>query len=122
MLLPLTLNKFADALILVPARDRAAEARAIIADAGEMAARCTASNAALALNRGDTTYRSFTWGDMVESVCLQRQNAWRVARSVFAAPFAGLTDRDGLQAYEVALEALTDMVREAEAQADRVAA
>lgn len=122
MLLPLTLNKMADALILVPSCDRAAEARAIIADAAEMAVRRTAANAASALNRGDTTSRGFTWADTLESVCLQRQSEWRVARDVFASPFAALTDRDGLQAYEVAIYALTDMVREAEAQAARVAA
>lgn len=103
MLLPLTLNKFADALCLVPAANRAAEAQSIIAEAE-----------AMAVKHGALHGRDYDWGHFVEPACYARQNAFRLAHGVQAAPFAALTDRDGLQAYEVAIYALTDMLRAAE--------
>jgi hypothetical protein len=106
MLLPLTLHKFADALCLVPAAARATEAQAIIAEAEVMARK---------YNAGQTS-RAYTWGHFLESVCLTRQNDWRVCYSVNAAPYAGLTDRDGLQAFSVAIHALDMMVVAAENQ------
>lgn len=103
MLLPLTLNKFADALCLVPAAARATEAQAILAEAEAMATKHSALHG-----------RDYGWGHFVEPACYARQNAYRIAHGVHAAPFAALTDRDGLQAYETAIYALTDMLRAAE--------
>jgi hypothetical protein len=108
MLLPLTLNKFADALCLVPAPARATEAQAIIAEAE-----------AMAVKHGALHGRDYGWGHFVEPACYARQNAYRIAHRVQSAPHAALTDRDGLQAYAVALAALDAMVVAAE---DRVAA
>lgn len=106
MLLPLTLNKFADALCLVPARDRATEAQSIIAEAEAMARKCSVQHG-----------RDYGWGDFVEPVCYARQNAYRLAYDVRVAPFAALTDRDGLQAYAVAVAALDAMIVAAEDRA-----
>ena len=108
MLLPLTLNKFADALVLVPAAARATEAQAILAEAEAMATKHSALHG-----------RDYGWSHFVEPACYARQNAYRPAHGVQAAPFAALTDRDGLQAYAVALAALDGMIVAAE---DRVAA
>ncbi len=108
---PLDLYHFANALMTVRAVDRPSLARALIGQAIAAAAKRAIRHPGL------PAY----WTQEFQSVCLSQKLDTEAANpGTFYV--AGIGDRDGIQAYEVALAALTDMVRDAEAQAVEVAA
>lgn len=112
---PLDLFHFANALVTVPAAKRPALAVALICRAGEVAEKRRQHNL-----RFGAVLPSH-WTQDFQSVCLTHKHDCEAANpGTFYT--AEITDRDGIQAYEVALIALTDKLREAEAQAVEVAA
>ena len=105
---PLDLYHFANALMTVPARQRPALAKALIRRAGETAEKRRLHN--LRFGRADLPA---VWTQEFQSVCLSQKLDCEAANpGTFY--IAEITDRDGIQAYEVALAALMDKVREAE--------
>ena len=101
---PLDLYHFANALMTVRAADRPALARALIKRAGEVAEKRRQHNL-----RFGAVLPSH-WTQDFQSVCLAQKLDTEAANpGTFYT--AGIADRDGLQAYEVALYALLDMVR-----------
>ena len=106
-LLPLDLFHFANALMTVRAADRPALARALIKQAGEVAEKRRQHN--LRFGRFGAVLPSH-WTQDFQSVCLA-QKLDTEAANPGAFYVAGIADRDGLQAYEVALSALLEMVR-----------
>jgi len=108
--LPHHLNDFADALSVLPARDRAAAAAMILAECATMAMRMEALHG-----------KPYEWGQFLQPVCLARKAAF-ASENPGRFALARIDTRDGLQAWETAIYALTDVVREDEAQAERVAA
>lgn len=109
--LPSQLHIIADALMTVPAKDRPALVRALIKRAGEVADRCRVENAKW--GRYDLVSH---WGQQIASVCLTHKHDCESANPG-TLYIARINDRDGIQAYEVALAALLDMVRAEEAEA-----
>lgn len=109
-LLPYDLNAFANALITVAAPKRAALARALIRQAGEVAEKRRQHN----LRYGQVLPAH--WSQEFQSVCLTHKHDCEAATpgTIYT---AGISDRDGIQAYEVALSALLDMVRAEEVEA-----
>lgn len=104
---PLDLHHFANALMTVRAADRAALARALIKRAGDVAEKRRQHNLRFA------AVLPSHWSQDFQSVCLaQKLDAEAANPGSFY--IAGIADRDGLQAYEVALYALLDVVRDAE--------
>jgi hypothetical protein len=109
MPLPSQLHFIADALMTVPARQRPALAASLIHRAGEVAEKRRLHNARF--GRADLPA---SWGQELASVCLTHKLDCEAANpGTFY--IAGIGDRDGIQAYEVALAALLEKVREAEA-------
>lgn len=109
-LLPLDLYHFANALMTVPAAKRSALAVALIERAGDAAERRRQHNL-----RFGAALPSH-WSQDFQSVCLaQKLDTERANPGTFYV--AEITDRDGIQAYEVALAALLDMVRAGEVEA-----
>jgi hypothetical protein len=103
--LPHHLNDFADALSVLPARDRAAAAKAILGECADMTARMSALHGC-----------AYSWGQFLQPVCLARKNAFAAANpGQFA--LARIDTRDGLQAWETAIYALTDLIRADEREA-----
>lgn len=100
--LPHHLNDFADALSVFPSRDRAAAATSILAEACALAVRTEAA-------RGKPCH----WGYFLQPVCLARKAAYAKENpGQFA--LARIDTRDGLQAWETAIYAMTDLLRDAE--------
>lgn len=100
---PLDLYHFANALMTVRAADRPALARALIVQAIAVASKRALRNPGL------PAY----WSQEFQSVCLSQKHDTEAANpGTFY--IAEITDRDGIQAYEVALSGLLDMVRDAE--------
>lgn len=107
---PYDLNALANALMTVRAVDRPALARALIKRAGETAERRRQHN----LRFGSALPSH--WTQDFQSACLQHKHDCEAANpGTFYV--AQITDRDGIQAYEVALAALLDMVRAEEREA-----
>ena len=100
---PLDLFHFANALMTVPAHDRPSLARALIGKAIAAASKRYIRNPTLPAS----------WSQEFQSVCL-----WQKLDTESANPgmfyIAEITDRDGIQAYEVALAELLEMLRDEE--------
>lgn len=113
---PHDLHHFADALMTVPAKNRPALAIELIRRAGQVAERRRLHNERVT-GRPDTTQH---WGQDLHSVCVghkwdcERANPGTFYQAVIAHEDPAKA-RDGIQAFEVALAALLDMVREREA-------
>ena len=106
--LPHDLMHFADALATVHASSRADLAAEIIAEAGR---RADAQNAM----RAREGLKLIAWGNCLHDVALYCKHSYLAANPGKTA-VAQINDRDGIQAFEVALDALTDMVRAAEVE------
>ena len=110
--LPTDLLFFADALMTVPPSIRVALATSIMSECEILAAEGNARDAAATARDGFK--RSVRhWGQQLQSVCLAiKHDAQTATGKIFTTP---ITTRDGIQAFEVALAALLDKVRQAEA-------
>ncbi len=110
--LPTDLHVFADALMTVPSSRRVALAESIMMACESLAAEGNARDAAATAQDGSKRSQRH-WGQQLQSVCLaNKYDAQAATGKIFTTP---ITTRDGIQAFEVALAALLNKVRENEA-------